>query len=59
MKKMTSSSITNPERHERRVLRLKADTVRLLRAEALAQAISGCTTSSYTTEAPPVTKGGC
>jgi hypothetical protein len=59
MKKMTSSSIANPERHERRVLRLKADTVRLLRAEALALAVSGCTTTSYTTEAPQGTAGGC
>jgi hypothetical protein len=58
MKKTTSSSITNSERHGRRVLRLKADTVRLLRVEALAQVVSGCTTSSWTTEAPQGS-GGC
>lgn len=56
MKKTTSSSITNSERHERRVLRLRVETVRLLRPEALAQAVSGCTSTSYTTEAPEVSK---
>ncbi len=52
MKKMTRSSITHPERVERRVLRLTQETVRLLRPEALAQAVSGCDTTSWTTDQP-------
>jgi hypothetical protein len=56
MKKMTSSSITNSERNERRVLRLTVDTVRVLRPEALAQAMSGCVTTSWTTEIPQASK---
>lgn len=56
MKKIIPGSITNPKRRERRVLRLTVETVRLLRPEALVQAISGCDTSSFTTEAPPVSK---
>jgi hypothetical protein len=50
--KRTPRSITNPERNERRVLRLTVETVRVLRSEALAQALSGCETTSYTTEKP-------
>ncbi len=52
MKKMTRSHITHSERSERRVLRLTQETVRLLRPEALAQAMSGCDTTSWTTDKP-------
>ncbi|HEX8114745.1 MAG TPA: hypothetical protein VF516_43745 [Kofleriaceae bacterium] len=56
MKKMIRSSITHPERNERRALRLTQETVRLLRPEALAQAMSGCDTTSWTTDAPVASK---
>jgi len=56
MKKITPGGITNPERSGRRVLRLTVETVRLLRPAALAQAMSGCNTTSFTTESPPVSK---
>lgn len=49
MKKRTPGSITNPERSGRRALRLTGETVRVLRPEALAQAMSGCDTGSFTT----------
>lgn len=48
MKKMPLTSITNPKQRERRVLRLTADTVRVLRPEALAQLLSACVTTSAT-----------
>lgn len=50
MKKMPSISITNPKQRERRVLRLTPDTVRVLSPEALAQALSGCVTTSWTSD---------
>jgi hypothetical protein len=56
MKKKAPGSISNPVRNARRVLRLTAETVRLLRPEAMAQVMSGCDTGSNTTEAPPVSK---
>lgn len=56
MKKIAPGGITNPERSRRRVLRLTVETVRLLRSEALAEAMSGCNTTSFTTESPPVSK---
>ena len=52
MKKLTPSSITNPERNMRRRLRLTQETVRVLEPEALARALSGCDTTSYTSEHP-------
>jgi hypothetical protein len=52
MKKMTSSRITNQEHNKRRVLRLAVETVRSLRSEALAQALSGCDTTSFSTQRP-------
>jgi uncharacterized protein with ACT and thioredoxin-like domain len=57
MKKIAKGSITNPERNARRVLRLTVETVRLLRPEALAEAMSGCDTTSYATQIPQATKG--
>lgn len=50
MKKMPPTAITNPEQRGRRVLRLTSDTVRVLRPEALAQAMSGCVTTSWTSD---------
>jgi hypothetical protein len=58
MKKMAPGGITNPERSGRRTLRLTAETVRLLRPEALALAMSGCDSTSFTTERPQGS-GGC
>jgi len=55
MKKMAPGSISNSERNVRRV-RLTAETVRLLRPEALAEVIAGCDTTSNPTESPPVSK---
>lgn len=60
MKKMPPTGITNPKQRARRVLRLTPDTVRVLRPEALAQALSGCDTTSWTswtTNAPQATQG--
>lgn len=57
MKKITKGSITNPERNARRALRLTAETVRLLGPEALAQAMSGCDTTSFPTQVPQGSKG--
>lgn len=59
MKKMSPRSITNPEQRRRRVLRLTLDTVRVLRPEALAQAMSGCNTTSWTTDRAPPATGAC
>jgi len=56
MKKTAPGSISNPERNGRRVLRLTAETVRLLRPEAMGLVISGCDTTSSNTEVPPVSK---
>lgn len=56
MKKMIRSNVTHPERSERRVLRLTAETVRMLHPEALARAVSGCDTTSWTTDAPQASK---
>jgi len=56
MKKVTSVSITNPERKPRRRLQLAHETVRLLKPEALALALSGCDTTSYTSEVPQASK---
>jgi hypothetical protein len=56
MKKITKGSIPNPGRSARRALRLTVDTVRLLRPEALAQAMSGCDTTSFPTQIPQVSK---
>jgi hypothetical protein len=50
MKKKVAGSISNPERNAPRVLRLTAETVRLLRPEAMAQVMSGCDTTSSNTE---------
>jgi hypothetical protein len=50
--KRTPRRITDQERNERRVLRLTVETVRVLHSEALAQAMSGCETTSYTTDKP-------
>lgn len=58
MKKKAPVGIANPGQSRRRVLRLTVETVRLLRPEALAQAMSGCDTTSYTTQAP-VNTGQC
>lgn len=57
MKKPVMKKIANPERSGRRTLRLTQETVRLLRPEALAQAMSGCDTTSWTTQAPVATVG--
>lgn len=59
MKKKAQGGITNPERDRRAVLRLTAETVRLLCPEALARAMSGCNTTSFTTESPGVSKDAC
>ena len=59
MKKMPPRSITNPEQRGRRVLRLTLETVRVLRPEALAQAMSGCDTTSWTTGRTQQATGVC
>jgi hypothetical protein len=59
MKKKVPGSISNPERNERRALRLTAETIRVIDPEAMAGVISGCDTGSYTTEVPPVSKSTC
>lgn len=56
MKKIAQGKITNLERNVRPVLRLTAETVRLLSPEALAQAMSGCDTTSFPTESPQLSK---
>jgi hypothetical protein len=58
MKRMPRT-ITDPGRNERRVLRLTVETVRVLRSEALAQAMSGCETTSWTTVKPQGTGNVC
>jgi hypothetical protein len=50
MKKMPPTGITNPGQRKRRVLRLTPDTVRVLQPEALAEAMSGCVTTSWTSD---------
>jgi hypothetical protein len=57
MKKKAPGSISNPERNARRVLRLTAETVRVLRPEAMARVMSGCDTTSSNTEFPQASKG--
>ena len=59
MKKMPPRSITNPEQCERRVVRLTLDPVGVLRLEALAQAMSGCVTTSWTTGHHTQATGAC
>jgi hypothetical protein len=56
MKKLAPGRISNSERNVRRVLRLTAETVRLLRPEALVQVIAGCDTTSNPTEVPQASK---
>jgi uncharacterized protein with ACT and thioredoxin-like domain len=51
MKKLASGTISNPERHARRMLRLTTETVRLLGPVALVEVISGC---NSTTSPDPV-----
>jgi uncharacterized protein with ACT and thioredoxin-like domain len=52
MKKIAQGTITNPERDRLRKLRLTVETVRLLSPEALAQAVSGCDSTTTPTQAP-------
>jgi hypothetical protein len=52
MKKLAQRGITNPEQIGKRVLRLSQETVRVLGTGELSQAISGCDTTSWTTEKP-------
>ena len=52
MKRLPQRAITNPERVAKRVLRLSQETVRVLGSDDLSQAISGCDTTSWTTERP-------
>jgi len=56
MKKLAPGRISNSERNVRRVLRLTAETVRLLRPEALVQVVAGCDTTSNPTEVPKASK---
>jgi len=56
MKKMVPGRISHQERNVRRVLRLTAETVRLLHPDAMARVIAGCDTTSNPTESPPVSK---
>ena len=48
--KKTTRHITDPERKKKRVLRLSQETVRRLSSDELSQAVSGCDTTSWTTE---------
>ena len=57
MKKIAQRQITNPERDRLRRLRLTVETVRLLSAEALAQAVSGCDSTTTPTQAPAKSVG--
>ena len=52
MKRLAQRGITNLERNARRVLRLTQETVRVLGSDELSQAVSGCDTTSWTTERP-------
>jgi len=56
MKKLAPGRISNSERSVRRVLRLTAETVRLLDPEAMAGVLAGCDTTSNPTESPPVSR---
>lgn len=56
MKKITQRRIANQEWSARRGLRLTVETVRLLNPEALSQAMSGCDTTSFPTQAPALSK---
>lgn len=56
MKKIFGLGITNQERKVRRGLRLTVETVRLLSPEALAQAMSGCDSTSNPTHAPAISE---
>lgn len=59
MKKRPLTTITKPERRGRRVLRLTPDTVRVLRPDALTQALSGCVTTSWLTGQTQGATGAC
>jgi len=59
MKKNTRVRVAGLGLEKRRVLRLAHETVRALTAQDLAGVISGCNTTSWSTEAPPVTNNAC
>jgi hypothetical protein len=59
MKKSTGRRITNQESPRQRGLRLAQETIRALTSGELANAVSGCDTTSVTTEAPGISRGGC
>jgi hypothetical protein len=50
MKKKASGSVSNPGQNARRALRLAAETIRVIDPQAMAGVMSGCDTTSYTTE---------
>jgi uncharacterized protein with ACT and thioredoxin-like domain len=57
MKKIAQGPIANQERNRLRKLRLTVETVRLLGPEALAQAMSGCDSTTNPTQAPAKSAG--
>jgi hypothetical protein len=59
MKKTTGRHITNQELPRQRGLRLAQETIRALSVRELAQAVSGCDTTSVTTEVPQASRTGC
>jgi len=50
LKNSTRRNIPYTEQNGKRVLRLSQDTVRMLRSDELSQAVSGCDTTSWSTE---------
>jgi hypothetical protein len=57
MKKIAQGQTANRERNRLRKLRLTVETVRLLSPEALAQAVSGCDSTTGPTQAPAKSVG--
>jgi hypothetical protein len=56
MKKTTRHGMTGPDVKQKRALRLAQETVKTLSSGELTQAISGCNTTSWSSEVPPATK---
>ncbi|HEX3760136.1 MAG TPA: hypothetical protein VHW23_15575 [Kofleriaceae bacterium] len=59
MKKTLPRRITNPERIVPRRLQLAQEKVRVLRPEALALALSGCDSTTWTSKQPDGSQQAC